>query len=190
MKQIVAVDPGLTACGVALFNEHGYLTHAELAVNEVGTNADLPARWEGAALAVAETIARCSSDAFPLVAAGRLLVVEMPKVYPAARQKGDQNDLMNLAGAVASLFALVHHANRRLLYPRDWKGTLDPDEMIERIAGKSNPDGQRVGGRLFPLEHLAVRLPSAKSLQHNVWDAVGIGLHVVGRLEDRKVIAR
>jgi len=177
MKQIVAVDPGLNACGVSIFNEAGRLEFAELVDNERTAAVDLPTRWEGAALSICAYVARCSSQ-YPHV--DRTLVVEMPKIYPAARQVGDQNDLMNLVGVVASISITVMHVGRRLIYPRDWKGTIDADEMIER----------RIKPRLSETEHRRVSLPTAKSLQHNVWDAVGIGLHVVGRLEPRKVIAR
>lgn len=176
MKQIVAVDPGLNACGVSIFNEDARLELAAFVENERDAAVDLPTRWEGMALAVGAFIARASAKWSHV---DRTMVVEMPKVYPAARQVGDQNDLMNLVGVVASIVNLNMSERRRLLYPRDWKGTLDANDMIERVKG-----------RLSPTEHRRVQLPTAASLQHNVWDAVGIGLHVVGRLELRKVIAR
>lgn len=175
MKQIVAVDPGLNACGVALLNEHGYVTNAALVKNEVGSSNPLPERWEGMALAVAAYVATTSK-----VYADRLLAIEMPKIYPASRQEGDPNDIVRLAGVTATICALSLAVNRRLLYPRDWKGTLDGDEFIERW----------IKPRLFPREHDAIELPTAAGLQHNVYDAIGIGLHVVGRLEPKRVIAR
>lgn len=177
MKQIVAIDPGLNACGVAVLNEHGYITCAELVRNEYGPGDPLPDRWEGAALAVGAWLATHTQDDGDL---NRILVIEMPKVYGAGQQVGDQNDIVNLAGVVASLCVLGHYSSRRTLYPRDWKGTIDPDVFIE----------DRIKPRLFPNELEAIRLPTAKSLQHNVFDAVGIGLHVVGRLEPKRVIAR
>jgi len=176
VKQIVAVDPGLNACGVSIFNESGRLEVAKLVENEREAALDLPTRWEGMALAVGAFVAAMSTR---WVSVDRTVIVEMPKVYPAARQKGDQNDLMNLVGVVASIVNLGMSDRRRIVYPRDWKGTLDPDDMIERIKG-----------RLSSTEHGRVRLPSAATLQHNVWDAIGIGLHVVGRLEPKRVIAR
>jgi hypothetical protein len=174
MKQIVAVDPGLNACGLAIFDgDTGRLAHAELVENK--EHGDLPSRWYGAARAVSDALFEDDRrDRF-----SRTLLVEMPRVYPAARQKGDQNDLMNLVGVVASLASLIPAEGRRLIYPRSWKGTLDADDMIERIKG-----------RLTAVEHRAVKLPSAAGLQHNVWDAIGIGLHALGRLEPKRVIAR
>ncbi|WP_246137120.1 hypothetical protein [Myxococcus llanfairpwllgwyngyllgogerychwyrndrobwllllantysiliogogogochensis] len=108
------------------------------------------------------------------------LVIEMPRVYSAAHQKGDQNDLIQLAGVVGMLGGyLPNVASRRSVYPRDWKGTVDADAFIERIKQ-----------RLSPVEHLRVELPSATSLHHNVWDAIGIGLHALGRLAPRRVFPR
>jgi hypothetical protein len=174
MKQIVAVDPGLNGCGVSVFNENARLTAAAYVPN-ARKDADLPTRWEGAAMAISEWLGPMYENPLDV----RTLIVEMPRVYPAARQKGDQNDLMNLVGVVAAVTTLLISSGRRIVYPRDWKGTLDPDEMILRV--------QR---RLSATERAIVTLPGAASLQHNVWDAVGIGLWSVGRLEDRMVVAR
>lgn len=176
MKQIVCVDPGLNACGVAIFSgETGRLEHAAL-VENLRIACDLPTRWEGMALAVGQWLS--PQSARPTV--NRTLVVEMPKIYSAAKSKGDPNDIVNLAGVVAAVTTLTPCSGRRLLFPRDWKGTIDPDDLIDRW----------IKPRLSPIEHTKVSLPTAESLQHNVWDAIGIGLHVVGRLEPRRVIAR
>jgi hypothetical protein len=53
--------------------------------------------------------------------------------------------------------------------------------MVERIKA-------RVGER--PEERERVQLPRAKDKHHNVWDAVGVGLHAVGRLVARKVFPK
>ncbi|NOJ83830.1 hypothetical protein [Myxococcus xanthus] len=68
---------------------------------------------------------------------------------------------------------------RRSVYPRDWKGSLDADAFIERIKQ-----------RIDAAEHLRVELPSYSSLHHNVWDAIGIGLHALGRLAPHRVFPR
>ena len=108
------------------------------------------------------------------------LVIELPRVYPASHQKGDQNDLIQLAGVVGTLGgALSDVASRRSIYPRDWKGSMDADVFIERIK-------QRLGAA----EHLRVELPSCSSLHHNIWDAIGIGLHALGRLAPRRAFPR
>lgn len=171
MKWLVSIDPGLPACGVAVYDEAGALMRAALVRNIAEADADLPRRWQKMALSVSEWIGKR-----PLATE---LVVEMPQIYRTAQQKGDQNDLVNLAGVVSAVCTLVFAEKARIVYPREWKGTLDPDAMVERIKG-----------RLKPEEHARVQLPTAASLQHNVWDGIGIGLHAFGRLEPKRVFPR
>ncbi|WP_255442147.1 tyrosine-type recombinase/integrase [Corallococcus sp. Z5C101001] len=57
-------------------------------------------------------------------------LIELPRVYAAAHQKGDQNDLLQIAGVVGTLGgALAPVAGRRRVYPRGWKGTLGADRF-------------------------------------------------------------
>jgi hypothetical protein len=63
-----------------------------------------------------------------------------------------------------------------LVQPRQWKGTVDKDVMIERI--KTSLD-------LSEMKNVC--LPKAKGLHHNVWDAIGIGLWASGRLSAKRV---
>lgn len=111
----------------------------------------------------------------------QLVVIEFPRIYPAASQKGDQNDLLELARVCGRIeqAALAEGHTVEMIYPRDWKGTIDADVMVDRIQD-----------RLGEGETAMVTLPSAKSLHDNVWDAVGIGLWKLGRLEPRKVFPR
>lgn len=159
MNHLVAIDPGVKACGVAVFDS-GRLT---LALHQEVTPAT--------------TFTRQNWCFF----AGGHVVIEMPRIYPGSRQKGDQNDLMRLAVVVGRLYeaALAAGSTVELVEPRAWKGTLDGDAMVERIKGRL-PIG----------ESSQVFLPTAASLQHNVWDAIGIGLKKLGRLDPVKVFPR
>ncbi|WP_201756155.1 tyrosine-type recombinase/integrase [Corallococcus silvisoli] len=57
-------------------------------------------------------------------------LIELPRVYAAAHQKGDQNDLLQIAGVVGTLGgALAPVAGRRRVYPRGWKDTLGADRF-------------------------------------------------------------
>ncbi|TXH08593.1 MAG: hypothetical protein E6R03_17935 [Hyphomicrobiaceae bacterium] len=103
------------------------------------------------------------------------IVVECPRVYPSAQQKGDQNDLIDLALTVGRMMEFGDTSE--IVYPRQWKGTVDADVMTERIARTARLRGD--------IKH--VRLPRAKSKQHNVWDAVGIGYWVFGLLNQKKI---
>jgi hypothetical protein len=171
MKWLVSIDPGLPACGVAVYDEAGALMRAALVRNVAESEADLPRRWQKMALSVTEWIGKR-----PLATE---LVVEMPQIYKTAQQEGDQNDLVALAGVTSALCTLVFASTARIVYPRQWKGTLEKAAMVERIKG-----------RLSPEEHSRVHLPTAASLQHNVWDGIGIGLHAFGRLDPKRVFPR
>ncbi|QDE69473.1 hypothetical protein BHS09_22205 [Myxococcus xanthus] len=179
---LVALDPGLRECGVALFD----LDSGELLAAAMPTNPERKARglaaWSHMAGAVAAFV---SSLLEPLRAAGVAVSVtvasECPQVYTAGKSKGDPNDLIELAGVVGRVAGGLGAANEHSFLPREWKGTLDGDVMVERIKA-------RLGER--PHEHLRVQLPRAQDKHHNVWDAIGIGLHVVGRLAPRKVFPR
>lgn len=108
------------------------------------------------------------------------LIVEVPRIYPAAQQKGDQNDLIAVAGvayACAGAFGWIPFENVQQVYPREWKGTIDADTTIARVkerlaAGDAVPDA------------------CPESLEHNVYDAIGIGLWSVGRFDRKRVIVR
>jgi hypothetical protein len=81
-------------------------------------------------------------------------------------------DLISLAIFVGSAATrLLSLGLQPVFYePSAWKGSVPKDVMIERIKR-----------RLSPEEHARVDLPRAKSLHHNIWDAVGIGLYHLKR---------
>lgn len=156
-------------------HERGTLQAAGLPKNPERQGGEMSlASWASMAFAVREWLRpRLGDEPFQLV-------IELPRVYAAAHQKGDQNDLIQLAGTVGMLGGFLPGvSSRRSIYPRDWKGSLDADAFIERIKQ-----------RLDAAEHLRVELPSTSSLQHNVWDAIGIGLHALGRLAPHHVFPR
>lgn len=98
------------------------------------------------------------------------LVIELPQIYKFF--KGDPQDLIQLAGVVGAISQEIVRINAGRLttyLPRAWKGQVKKD--VTKL---------RVQKRLSPEELIRVSLP-APSLQHNVWDSLGIGLHFLGR---------
>lgn len=94
------------------------------------------------------------------------LVIEKPQIYQGRKQKGDPNDLIDLAMVVG---AWRHeHPYTELVKPRQWKGQVPKAVMTKRILSKLTDAELAVLGDL-------------KS-NHNVVDAVGIGLWKLGRL--------
>ncbi|RJS14631.1 hypothetical protein DRW03_34725 [Corallococcus sp. H22C18031201] len=179
---LVSLDPGLRECGVALFD----VDTGELLAAGMPTNPEKRARglaaWAPMGTAVAAFV---SSHLAPLrtdsAAVSVTVACECPQVYTAGKSKGDPNDLIELAGVVGRVAGALGAATETSVLPREWKGTLDGDVMVERIKS-------RLSER--PHEHLRIQLPRAADKQHNVWDAIGVGLHVLGRLSPRKVFPR
>lgn len=94
------------------------------------------------------------------------IVIEKMKVYPFAKQKGSQGDLIDLAHLGGRLLGLGHRAT--LVEPSTWKGQV-PKDVVKGL----------VEHRLTPaeLETLDAGLASVSAgKRHNVYDAVGIGL--------------
>jgi hypothetical protein len=178
MFTLLAVDPGIRGCGLAIFYD-GVLSVAVYEKNPIRS---------GAGVFEVERMARAAVEALgaSLAAHGNVidLALEFPRIYTAGKGKGDPNDLTPLAGVVSAIAAHVqaafpHRQGRITTYsPRDWKGTIDPEKLILRVRE-----------RLTPEERGAVLLPCA-SLAHNVWDAIGIGLAKLGRLDKQRVFPR
>lgn len=156
---IVAVDPGLRGCGVAIF-ERTELAAAAYVRNPVEGSG--PAAWLGVAVAVREWL----SGRTPLSAA---LVLEKPQVYRAGQSKGDPGDLIELAGVDGAIAGIRSWSSATAYLPRVWKGQV-PKEIHHA----------RINGLLVPDERARIE-PCPKSLMHNVFDAIGIGMfHLKG----------
>jgi hypothetical protein len=103
----------------------------------------------------------------------RFAIIEAPRWYPR-EHRIDTNDLLDLSVLVGELkrhFA-ERGANVELVYPRTWKGTVPKDIHNKRVLAALSK------------EELAVlpKRPRAKDYDHNVLDAVGLGLWKLGRM--------
>lgn len=104
-----------------------------------------------------------------------ILVVEWPRVYAsrirAGEAKGDPNDLLALAGVVSAIAA--HWEKRGSVFsyvPSEWKGQIPKDIC-----------GARIMNRLSVAEGSLITAVKPASKRHNTIDAVGLGLHHLGR---------
>jgi hypothetical protein len=153
---LIAVDPGVRKAGVAMFDD-GELAAAWLVRGDGPCETAFRVRVEIGNRIVRDVV--------------NLLVIEKPQVY--LEVKIDNNDLIDLSvmvGAVAGNFSSV-----RFVLPREWKGQVPKDVMINRIKE-----------RLSSEERDRVELPNEKKAQADVWDAIGIGLYRIGRLRKRR----
>lgn len=154
---ILSIDPGLRTTGVALW-QNSLLVEAKLLQGDKKANGSEAWRAIGYAL-------------IPMVnALVERVIVELPQVYVASRSKADPNDLIQLAAVVGTIGGMLRDVPMQTVLPRQWKGNIDKAIMVERIQSK-----------LSAKEKGVVKLPSAKSLSHNVWDAIGVGLWYLKR---------
>lgn len=152
MEWLVSIDPGVKFLGWAEFDADKQLHDCGL-IKARGLNDML----------------RKTKDWFEDYArvAG---VIEKPQVYAQRKMKGDANDLITIAlvaGHVGAFFDSVD-----FIKPRDWKGTVDKAVMCARIENRWMNDRER---ELLKNK----RIP--KSYLNNTLDAIGIGLHHLGR---------
>jgi hypothetical protein len=151
------------------------------------------AQWRDGRLVSAEYIDEEPLDHGALLlhlraASQDLVIVEMPKVYDAQFQKGDQRDIRDLALAAGGLVVAARFANGipgehvpvETIEPREWKGTVDKKVMLARIWDKlANEEKEGVQLTMTKIEQ-GVR--AGKGPGADVLDAIGIGLWHVGRL--------
>jgi len=109
--------------------------------------------------------------------AGRLIhevVIEKMQSYTLDKQKGDQNDLIDLSLLGGRLSALAEDPeNVTFVAPATWKGQVPKGIVEKRARAVLTPN------ELQAFERGVTGV--AKSAQHNVWDAVGIGLWRLSR---------
>lgn len=103
----------------------------------------------------------------------RVTLIEKPRLYNGRAARGDGNDLITLAITVGQLIEKVENAY--LVEPTVWKGNV-PKKNAQGV----NLIKERALNKLSKEELSDIKLPAA-SLEHNVWDAIGIGLWALGR---------
>lgn len=158
---LVSVDPSIRSTGLALWID-GALTRVER-WRTVGGDAVTPA--ERARL-VARWMERDLAEIWDLA-------IELPQVYAPGRGGGPARDLISVALVVGAC-AAVCPGEVATYEPRSWIGALPKATSGDP---RESPRGARIWSRLSEAEReVAVEL-----LQHDVWDAIGIGLHHLGR---------
>ena len=148
---ILTVDPGSKKAGVALFEPTGKLMTAWLVEGR---------DWRETADAVMRTL--------PISAVNMSAVcIEKMQWYPESPVPvEDLITLSLMAGRVTGLFSGWVGDNTFEYLPRQWKGQVPKDIMIERIKAE-----------LLDKETGRLKLPKDKSKAKDVWDAIGIGLY-------------
>lgn len=165
------IDPGIRGAGVALFDSMQKRLYRAAYVQNPCTQGDDLEACLSLGRAVSTWFRRHTTNPENL----SKFIAEWPRIYRLAKLKGDPNDLPPLVGVDAATAAYLAPVVAERLFPEQWKGQVDADIMTDRILF-----------RLLP-EELAVLEPCPKRFRHNMIDAVGIGLHELGRLKPKRV---
>lgn len=156
---IVSYDPGSKAAGVALWDDD---------------TRQLAAAWLARGDDWRDTAARAFKRLCGFVPMDALTVfaIEKPQVYTQRKQGGDPNDLITVAlnAGAFGMCAEFCGADVLVYRPHKWKGQVPKKIAIKRFKRK-----------LVAEEIARIELPSARSLRHNIWDAIGVGLYYWGR---------
>jgi hypothetical protein len=190
-QAVISLDPGIRGCGV------GYWGGTTLRAAEYVRN---PIRHGNSPVAIVE-MARAIrySRMWEMRWDPAGLAVEYPQIYAERHQKGNQDDILPLVGigmALAALYAETGPWPLDRYLPHEWKGSINADVMIGRVKARLTKGEWAV--ITFPENTCAdcrnqFGSPFCRKstcLAHNVFDAIGIGLFHLGRLEKRRVIAR
>jgi len=159
------VDPGLRGCGVAIF-KGGNLSGALYVPNSITDGRGYNAH--------AAMGAEVHSYLFASIT-GKI-IIEHPRIYPgSAQQKGDLNDLIDVACVGAAISAMFPVGTVETVFPADWRGQVPKEVMTERISRAISNDERRGIEKCYA------------SLMHNVLDAIGIGLWKLGRINQKRI---
>lgn len=151
-ENFISIDPGLRGCGVALW-EGGVLVRAFYAANP-----DKKSRGAVAWVSMAREVKRLLG-----LTRAKQLVIEQMQAYTGG--KIDRNDILEVNGVVGAIAGALELANYYSCYPKTWNGGRKKE--VTAANTKQAKESQVPRGR--------IELPS-KSLEHNVYDAIGIGL--------------
>lgn len=175
--RLLCIDPGFaekSGCGIAYFRPRDGRGEGEPRLERagvIGTTPYMPLR-ERARLIYQTLWGPVPGQPVGLLEGCRadLYIVELPRIYPFRKQRGDQNDIVDLAYLAGALDNLG--CDGELVPPRNWKGTMDPDAMTRWILTRLDDQEKAVIDSIMPA-----------GKRHNAIDAAGLGLHKLGRLK-------
>jgi hypothetical protein len=177
MTRLLAIDPGCAASGVAVFDDNVLVRAFLVTVAEPEKNYPDPG-------------ARACAMADKVIGAGGVsgsntdeVVGEWPRSYaPGRKGGGPPVKMFPLAGIIVGVACALHPATLTTYTARTWsEGT----KKIRTGDGRTTARGRWIAGRLIHSE-LCVweHLPDRDN--HDIVDAIGIGLHHLGRVKLRR----
>ena len=174
---ILAWDPGLRHLGVAGGTRQGGLLFAFMLDNPIGHQVRGSEAHKAMQRALTERLIGFDIDE---------IAFEKPQTYKGTSYNSgvNQEDLDELVGInyyCQQSFEKVRFRKITSYYPHEWKRNLPKQAMVNRFIGAGN-----LKPILTPLEQSIIILPKTciicnKDVSLDVYDAVGIFLHHIGR---------
>ena len=166
---VAAVDPGLNRSGVALFNDDRQLIYADTVTATkalVGADPGTRVVWMSRMI-VRFLEARARYRDFHLV-------TELPQIYQRPKSKGDPNTTLIPLAAICGGVAVgsKNACTSTFIHPHEWKGQIPKTRRGENYIIEG-----RVRAELSDDEYSCI----PPKMPHDGWDAIGIGLHHLGR---------
>lgn len=158
--KLLAVDPGTTESGLAFFVDNKLRHVALVRAKDVGTMLF--------ALYTAPWPSECDNP--------DEVLIERPVVYPrdGIKKASSLITVAIIAGGAAVAFGCETWTSVDFVEPRTWKRQVPKKIHNERILTALDPEETELVCSRFQSE--------PDSLQHNVVDAIGIGLYKLGRM--------
>jgi hypothetical protein len=168
---IASIDPGISGSGLAIFDQDK-LVFARYIPNTQNKTIPLHLRVRTMGMLLVDQIQRYPHNT---------IVTECPQIYPNKTAKGSDptHDLIPLAQIGAIVAGKLSNCCWEQVYPKEWKGQVDKLPMNKRVLA-----------RLDEEEREKIDWATTASLDHNILDAIGIGLHYLNRLGKVRAIAR
>lgn len=174
----IAIDTGKTGCGVAAFDGPRLVAAAYPQAKDALWFKPGPcSRLQTHAYTVQAMLSHYRELSFVGTPEGTArVIIEFPRIYRGRELEKDQNDLLDLAAVAGRLCAeleLLQTSTLEFLHVSDWKGQMTKEAAWHHTQKALTHEEKAVYVRAVE------DLP--KKLHHNVQDAIGIGLWVVGR---------
>jgi len=170
MQYSIGIDCGVRYIAISLFNEENELCECDL----VKTSKSKFATQSEVLYGIIESL-KSSETLYDLSPSRDHLnvLIEYPEQYLNSNvPRKNVQDLAFTAGGLSYFFKSTFSSKVDLILPKEWKGQVPKEIFLDRIKNRlSKKESEILLGKKY-----------SKSIEHNVIDAIGIGLYLIKRM--------